>query len=68
MGQNATVLTPRVGLAELRIKERLLAIKKQYFSLKHNYVAALSKACVCGRSFTGIAGSNPACGMDVCLL
>jgi hypothetical protein len=31
-------------------------------------VAARSKAWVCGRSFTGIAGSNPARGMDVCLL
>jgi len=25
-------------------------------------------ACVCGRSLAGIAGSNPAWGMDVCLL
>jgi hypothetical protein len=25
-------------------------------------------ACVCGRSLAGIAGSNPAEGMDVCLL
>ena len=31
-------------------------------------VAALSKACVCGRSLAGIASSNPAGGMDVCLL
>jgi hypothetical protein len=29
-------------------------------------VAALSKAWVYGRSLTGIAGSNPAKGMDVC--
>jgi hypothetical protein len=28
-------------------------------------VAALSKAWVCGRSVAGIAGSNPADGMDV---
>jgi hypothetical protein len=27
-----------------------------------------SKACVCGRSLAGIASSNPAGGMDVCLL
>ena len=27
-----------------------------------------SKAWVCGRSLTGIAGSNPAGGMDGCLL
>jgi hypothetical protein len=31
-------------------------------------VAARSKALVCGRSHAGIAGSNPAGGMDVCLL
>ena len=27
-----------------------------------------SKAWVCGRSLAGIVGSNPAEGMDVCLL
>jgi hypothetical protein len=31
-------------------------------------VAARSKPWVCGRSLAGIAGSNPARGMDVCLL
>jgi hypothetical protein len=31
-------------------------------------VAARSKAWVCGRSLSGIVGSNPAGGMDVCLL
>jgi hypothetical protein len=31
-------------------------------------VAARSKAWVCGRSLTGIVGSNPAGVMDVCLL
>jgi hypothetical protein len=31
-------------------------------------VAARSKAWICGRSLTGIAGLNPAGGMDVCLL
>jgi hypothetical protein len=30
--------------------------------------AARSKAWVCGRSLVGIVGSNPAGGMDVCLL
>jgi hypothetical protein len=30
-------------------------------------VAARSKAFVCGRSLTGILGSNPAGGMDICL-
>ena len=31
-------------------------------------VAARSKALVCGRSPAEIVGSNPAGGMDVCLL
>jgi hypothetical protein len=31
-------------------------------------VASRSKARVCGRSLAGIAGSNPASGMDECLL
>jgi hypothetical protein len=31
-------------------------------------VAARSKVWVCGCSLAGIAGSNPACGMDICLL
>jgi hypothetical protein len=31
-------------------------------------VAGQSKAWVCGRSLAGIADSNPAAGMDVCLL
>ena len=31
-------------------------------------VAARSKAWVCGLPLAGIAGSNPAGGMDVCLL
>jgi hypothetical protein len=30
-------------------------------------LAALSKASVCGRSLAGIAGSNSAGGVDVCL-
>ena len=30
-------------------------------------VAARSKELVCDRSLVGIAGSNPAVGMDVCL-
>jgi hypothetical protein len=31
-------------------------------------VAALSKAWVCDHSLAGIVGSNPAGGLDVCLL
>jgi hypothetical protein len=31
-------------------------------------VAVRSKAWVCGRSLTGNVASNPAVGMDICLL
>jgi hypothetical protein len=31
-------------------------------------MAARSKARVCGRSHAGIVGSNPAAGMDICLV
>ena len=31
-------------------------------------MTARSKAWVCGRSLAGVVGSNPAEGMDVCLL
>ena len=31
-------------------------------------VAERSKARVCGRSLAGVAGSNPAGGMDVCVV
>jgi len=31
-------------------------------------VAARSKAWTCDHSFAGIVGSNPAGGMDVCLM
>ena len=31
-------------------------------------MAARSKACVCGRSLAGAAGSKPAGGLDVCRL
>ena len=31
-------------------------------------VAARSKAWVCGHSLAGIVGSNPAGGMDICLV
>ena len=31
-------------------------------------VAELSKARVCGRSSVAVAGSNPAGGMDVCVV
>ena len=39
-----------------------------YSNIKHIRVAAQSKASVCGRSLAGIAGSNPARGIDVCIL
>ena len=31
-------------------------------------MAERSKARVCGRSHAGVAGSNPARGMDVCIV
>jgi len=39
-----------------------------YINIKPIRVAARSKAWVCGGSLSGIAGSNPSGGMDVCLL
>ena len=39
-----------------------------YSNIKPIRVAAQSKASVCGRSLAGIAGSNPARGIDVCIL
>jgi hypothetical protein len=38
------------------------------YAIRPTPVAARSKAWVCGRSLAGIADSNPARGMDVCLL
>jgi hypothetical protein len=38
------------------------------FSVLVMLMAARSKAWVCGRSLAGIADSNPAGDMDVCLL
>ena len=39
-----------------------------FLSLQTNAVAPRSKALVCGRTSIGIVGSNPAGGMDVCLV
>jgi hypothetical protein len=47
-------------------KERTSDYVRQY--KKTIPAAALSKAWVCVRSLAGIAGSNPAGGMDVCVL
>jgi hypothetical protein len=43
----------------------LIHLQVMIFSNKPIPVAAGSKAWVCGRSLAGIAGSNPAGGMDV---
>ena len=41
----------------------------EYYSLlRPIFVAARSKAWVCGRSLPGIVGSNPARSMNVCIL
>jgi len=45
-----------------------LLIEVTYFSKAPIPVAARSKAWVCGRSLAGRPGSNPAGGMDVCML
>ena len=54
-------------LESLRCKKKKNLFKhiRQIMTIR---VAARSKACVCGRSLAGIAGSNAAEGMDVCLL
>jgi hypothetical protein len=46
----------------------LLFIFVKYLLLMPTPVAAQSKAWVYGRSLAGIVNSNPAEGMDVCLL
>ena len=45
----------------------LVPVRKPYLHL-YLMVAARSKAWVCGFSLVGIAGSNPAGGMDICLV
>jgi hypothetical protein len=50
---------------------KLVKLDKTELGIVHNIPfpeAARSKAWVCGSSLAGIAGSNPAEGMDVCLL
>ena len=44
-----------------------LPINWYYITASADRVAARSKAWVCGHSLAGIAGSNSAGGMDVCL-
>ena len=43
-------------------------IRTTYYYFLPILVAARSKTWVCDRSLDGIVGSNPAGGMDVCLL
>jgi hypothetical protein len=49
---------------------RIMVYKRRFISLKSKPipVAVRSKTWVYGRSRTGIVGSNPTGGMDVCLL
>jgi hypothetical protein len=54
------------------IRNRNDATARYYYIGRYIYcwpikMAALSKACVCGRSLAGIVGSNPTWGMDVWL-
>jgi hypothetical protein len=46
----------------------LILIWPEYLKLTPIPVAVRSKAWVCGRSLTRIVVSNPAEGMDVCLM
>jgi len=49
-------------------RETIMACFKVLSQYTPILVAARSKAWVCGPSLAGIAGSNPAGGMDACLL
>jgi hypothetical protein len=59
---NLTILTPQETVAACK------HITRYNIVLLPITVAARSKAWVCVRSLAGIAGSNTAGGMDVCLL
>ena len=52
----------------LYLHSRFSLFSGSYKSEEPVPVAARSKAWVCGRLPAGIVGSNPAGGMDVCLL
>ena len=60
---------PSVGFEPaIQAIERGQLYRPSFIKLYNRSFAALSKAQVRGRSLTGIAGSNTAGGMDVCLL
>ena len=52
---------------KLVIKNGLLELSVLFFRLGRSQWTCGLKASVCGRSLPGIAGANPAGGMDVCL-
>ena len=52
----AQAVSSRPSTAEARVRSQPIP------------VAARSKAWVCGRSLSGIVGSNPTGGMDVCVV
>jgi hypothetical protein len=59
----------RLARRELLYQLRYPGNIRFVYNIKYRIaVAARSKASVCGRSLTGIVGSNPSGGMDVCLL
>ena len=69
--------TVRHAVTQSRDPAKTSGFKFQLLSRKRDFkrilplnipVAARSNAWVCGRSFAGIAGSNPAGGLDVCML
>lgn len=57
-----------------RMQGRVTGAVPGLFNSSHNSmrqripVAVLTEAQVCGRSLVGIEGSDPAQGMDICLL
>jgi len=63
------ILDPDVWTTGLRrIINLISTYKKISYLIRSIAVNARSKPWVCGRTLAEIAGSNPAGGMDVCLL
>jgi hypothetical protein len=64
VGKDAKFYACYLDVQKKKVEEEFICIK--YLSVVP--VDARSKAWVCGRLLAGIAGSNPAGDMDVCLL
>jgi hypothetical protein len=55
-------------LRVLSIRADAIIYKYNVYSIYNLVYVIIIMAWVCGRSLAGIAGSNPAGGIDVCLL